>query len=239
MILLAALSWYDEPVPFLTRCVESLSRSVDGLVAFDGPWNLWPRAEPQSDPEQTQAILEGWGSGLDLWVSRLDRPWPSQVAKRDAMMKHAVSIGADWILVIDGDEWVDRLDRPALDEALEGSGREVARVSLLDSRWDRGSPVRRLYRALPGLTVDIAHNGYAVDDADGRRWLHGDPAFVALERPVDVSAYALLRHEHRSRGVSRNADSVAYRWQRRYERAERWPGGLKPPQSLRRTRTLT
>lgn len=237
MKLYAALSWYDEPVDFLYRCVESLAGVADGLVALDGAWELWPDGRAQSPPEQTEAILDGWGRSTDLWLSRLAGRWPSQIAKRDALMRNATALGADWILVVDGDEWVSDCDREALDDLLCATDREVARVRLTHTAHPkRGAGVRRLFRAVPGLGVEVAHNGYGYEGADGKRvWLHGDPAFVSLAPPADASLAIALLHEWRSRGRDRNAASHRYYYSRRRGKYERWESsfGRRNPRARR------
>lgn len=226
--IVAALAFYDEPVPFLTRCVESLAGVADELVAFDGAWDMFDGG-PQSDETQWTAITTAAdNAGIDLGIYAPDTTWASQVEKRAALMLECRNRSADWTLVIDGDEWVAHKDHLRFrSELFREVGRDVAQVGCVRLQRDpamtdtRPSPIRRVYRASMGVTVDTAHNGYRT--ADGR-WLHGDPAYVELESPLDLSRWLVLHHEASSRGGDRDARRLAYRRRRRELGLETWRG---------------
>ena len=216
-----ALAWYMEPPAFLTRCVESLRGLADELVAYDGAWDLWPDARRESSIEEHWAIAEA--ATIPCTVLTPAAVWASQVAKRSALMRAATETGCDWILVIDGDEWIEQHHGAAVRAALESTPCDVAtilhkRVTGYDAVNVPGA-IRRLYRANTGVTVDTAHNGYRTTDG---RWLHGDGAHVRLEPPCDLSGLVVLHHEHNNRGVERDRARQVYRQARLAQRTEAW-----------------
>ena len=220
----ACLAWYMEPPAFLTRCVESLRGLADELVAYDGAWDLWPDARPFSSDDEYTAIHEAAESiRLPYTIYEPDTTWASQVEKRAALMLEAGETGADWLLVIDGDEWIETHHGAAVRAALESTPCDVAtimhkRVTGYDAVNTPGA-IRRLYRANTGVTVDTAHNGYRTSDG---RWLHGDSAAVRLEPACDLSGMVLLHHEHNNRGVGRDRARQVYRQARLAQRTEAW-----------------
>ena len=221
-MIVAALAWYNEPIPFLQRCVASLQGVADRLVCYDGPWQLYPHNRPRSPIEQPHAISRtAWDHGIECEILS-GLVWSSQVAKRDALMRYAQTRG-DWVLVIDGDEWVHAARPFELRAALDSLPGEVAMVGCAVSEaggeYERPNPIRRLYRSAAGVTVETAHNGYRT--ADGR-WLHGDPLHVPLEPAVDLSRLLTLRHERAHRGGERDAARLAYRRARRDQGLEKW-----------------
>ena len=85
-------------------------------------------------------------------------------------------------------------------------------------RW-YSRPIRRLFRALPDLAVDIAHNGYRTGD----RWLHGDSAFVDLE-PAEITYQDItLEHAASGRSEGREQARLDYRRARPLSGIELWP----------------
>lgn len=226
MKVVAALAWYQEPIEFLDRLVRSLAGVVDELVALDGRWSLFDDGAEDaflSDPDQTETIVAAAAAvALPLSFGIVDGVWPSQVAKRDALMKLAATRG-DWILVVDGDEYVEACDRGELDAGLAAAEVHVASVMTVPKTREahqlrRPEPVRRIYRSTPALEVAVAHNGYR--DATG--WLHGDPAYVRLVPPANLSAHLRMAHQGRARGDARNDLATTYRMKRRAERVEAW-----------------
>lgn len=217
MKLVAALAWYWESPEFLTRCVQSLAGAVDHLVALDGPWEGFPHELPCSNPAEYAAIIETANEvdlGLTISKPGSARVWPSQVAKRDALMKIAGELG-DWIFVIDGDEWVADPHTAETRLMLEETGLHVASVAFRNVTGGNQAPsrIRRVYR--PPVTVERNHHGY---NREGT-WLHGPP-HVGLAPTVDLPLELL--HEQAHRGQARDAASVEYRNWRRRTQAERW-----------------
>lgn len=196
MRLVAAVAHFAEPAGFLPRLRASLDPLADATVELDGRWALMP------------------GDG--------DARWPSQVAKRDELMRLASESG-DWILVIDGDEYVESCDGDAVRAALASTDRDVAEVTLRN--LNRAFPysalapmrttTRRLYRA--GTTLaGPAHYDY---HRDGRR-LNGDRNAGALTPALDLSALLTIAHDNRARPAAREAAAQEYRRARRRERVE-------------------
>lgn len=217
MTIVACLAWYDEPIEFLDRCVRSLAGFADKLIAYDGAWELFPDGKTMSPADQILTILRAANDiGIDGHLVS-SKPWASQVAKRDALMRDASKCG-DWLFVIDGDEYVADAYAAHTRAILGAACGDVATVvceNTTDLPVGYRAPIRRFYRA--PVSVDLAHNGYRT--ADGR-WLHGDPAYVELERAIDTPL--LLHHERGNRSAERNARAAGYRKNRRAVEAEDW-----------------
>jgi hypothetical protein len=220
----AALCWFDEAPERLTRCVERLAGVADVLVALDGRWDMFPHERNISPIDQAEA-LHAAAAAIGLPVldetCRVDTPWPSQVVKRGTLMQLAAREG-DWVLVIDGDEYVEECDRDAFRAALELTDLDVARVlthrhgSSLTTR--HGNP-RRVFRSSAGLRIELAHNGCRADDG---RWLNGDPAYVELVEAADLRPVITLAHMIGERGRTRDRLDREYSMARRRSRIEAW-----------------
>jgi hypothetical protein len=63
------LSWFDEPIGWLTELVASLAPHIDHLVAVDGAYGLLPGAEARSPTDQAHAIT-GACAGAGVGVRR-------------------------------------------------------------------------------------------------------------------------------------------------------------------------
>jgi hypothetical protein len=225
----ACLCWYDERPEDLERCVHSLADVVDELVAFDGRWELFPRPERgeghvvHSPLHQQFALVEAAAS-IELPLTReepRELPWPSQVAKRDALMRQA-AIASGWMLVIDADEYVESADVAGIRTALEQTGGDVA--SAMTKFYNDGNrgpswPVRKFYRASAGVTIETGHNGYRT--ADGR-WLHGPTEYVDVEPSEDLSHLITVAHDTTCRPIKRQQAKRDYRRARSRERVEAW-----------------
>lgn len=221
MKIAAALCWYDEPVRFLTRCIESLEGVVDAVVHADGAWELMPGGEDYSPFEQRNALHEALDkSGLEQHEIYPQRPlWESQVQKRGILYGKAIELtGCDWLFVIDGDEWVTSYD-PKLRDELAQTTENVARVfyETISPRLKRRElRIRRLLRGIPGLTVRETHHGIVTPDGE---WLHG-PRRIAQAEPRDLSAYLSIGHEQKGRGNKRNDAQDEYYRERARTRTE-------------------
>lgn len=218
MRIAAALCHYDEPPEFLSRCISSLEGVADVLVTADGAWEHFPDGEPWSPDEQTHALAEAVrNAGIQHHVIEPDGIWRSQVAKRSELYGVAASL-ADWLFVIDGDEWVKscssdfrtRLAATDRDVAIvHMNPRDVEETRFLQRR-------RRLFRSVPGLHVQEAHNGVVTGDG---RWL-GGPRRIKPEPAADLTRELLLGHSFRGRSDERNARSRRYYGTRQRLRVE-------------------
>jgi hypothetical protein len=224
MKIVACLAWYLEPPDFLARCVTSLRGLADELIAYDGAWDLFPHARHESTLNEYAAIEYAADEiGLPVTIYTPATTWGSQVEKRAALMLEAGETDADWLLVIDGDEWIDQHQASTARGMLATTSCDVAtimhkRVTGVDA-VNVPAPIRRIYRASTGVTVDTAHNGYRTMDG---RWLHGDSAAVRLEVPLDLSRYISLHHARADRGEERNRAALDYRSARLAAGAESW-----------------
>lgn len=214
----AVLPWYDEPEAHLDRCVRSLAGVADMLIAVDGRWQHFADDRPiLSDWRQAHAIAHAADAvALDHYVLMGPKAWASQVEKRNVCMALA-SEEADWVLVIDADEYVAEADPVELRRALELTEHDVATVLSRDlSQRKPPSPMRRIFRR--GTAVVTAHNGYNL----AGKWLHGDRAHVRLEEPVDVSPWLVLHDDYGSRDEERLMLKRDYRQARQRHRLEAW-----------------
>lgn len=219
MKIVAALPWYDEQPSWLDRCVRSLKWVVDEVIAVDGRWDLYDDDAPiLSHWEQGMAINKAaYAVGLDSSVHVPGRVWPSQVAKRAATMALCADSGADWVLVIDADEYVAKLEHGWRARLLDTEF-DVAMVgchALYEQMPDRR--LRRFFRA--GTTVKTAHNGYWFQG----QWLHGDSAKVKLAPALDLSDLLLLHDDSGRRQPERELKAMDYRRARARQRVEVWP----------------
>lgn len=224
----ACLAFWRESPETLTRCVSSLVGVCEYLVALDGPWDLMPHDSISADPAEVNAIIKAASAGagkpnrLKASVHFTQERWESQVAKRAELMRLGAETGCQFLMVIDGDEWIEFAHEHDVHDKLEASELDVALVT--SHRIGMGvktiyRPMRRIYRASTGVTVQTAHNGYVT--ADGR-WLHGDPAYVTLEEPLDLDGSLVIAHDLEARTGPRRRAQLDYRANRRKERSERW-----------------
>lgn len=224
MTIAACLSWYDEPVEFLDRCVRSLAGVADMLVALDGRWEHMP-GENRSPVCQRDAIWKTAGDvGLDAVVSVPDDlPFASQVAKRNALVSLAFASGADWLLVIDGDEYV-QWTTPGFRALLERTDLDAAAVTV-NSVLHNGTPLenlpRRLLRAGADLEYVGAHNAIRNDSG----WLvlpmkYDDGDWAPAE---DATRHLAIFHDRRNRGRARNHAQQSYYQARSRLRFEKGP----------------
>lgn len=225
----AALVWYDEPLESLDRCIRSLAGVADTIIAVDGRWDGFAdETLPWSPIEQTE-LLDNLALELELRlhliVETATRPWSSQIAKR-AHAYYEAAAHADWVLVIDADEWIEHKSdrfRERLDE-VDAKGDLVATIACRTETGPMASmgtrPLPRLFSTRYGLTVSIAHNG--IQTLDGR-WLAGDHAYVNLETSSDLSADLRIFHDQgKHRPKSRELADREYRRHRSRAKLEKW-----------------
>lgn len=218
MKVIALLSWFDESPTWLTAAVASASRLCDAIVAVDGAYLLFPGRKIRSAPEQSEAILEtALSLGMECVLHVPNQRWlGNEVEKRSHMLALGERIAEpwqDWYLVMDADDVLATVPKDAR-KRLEESEFNVAEVSLVETddehshpakenvarafeaSWDTTMPRRKMFRAIPGLTVQGAHWIYAYDRADGSRgYLRGQREF----EPEDAEPLPDLIFEHRTR----------------------------------------
>ncbi|HEX4521652.1 MAG TPA: hypothetical protein VH063_18905 [Gaiellaceae bacterium] len=223
MIITAALAWYDETPETLARLITSLGGIADNLIAYDGAWQHFPNGASFSNPDQAQAIEDAAREvGIDVLITG-GIIWPTQVGKRAALMHEAAGRRTDWILVVDADEYIEHGNSNEIRRALARTKLDVARLQIRRAGIEvtniTASPIRRIYRADTGITLERAHNGYRTSDG---RWLHGDPAYVPLEEAIDLSSHLQLVHDHDARDKQRKRQATEYYMARRRHQLERW-----------------
>lgn len=223
MIIVGALAWYAETPATLERCARSLGGVCDILVALGGRWDGFPELAGDRPVEQAEALVRGAADG-GLMLCEVARAgqFASQVEKRAELMAAARAAG-EWVLVIDGDEFIVDAHTDELTATLERTRCDVAsvygiRVPVTSSSARR--PWRRIYRSSTGVTVRHAHNGYVT--ADGR-WLYGNPAHVQLEPVLDLTSHLLIAHDIAARTEERREARMIYNRRRRDSVLEVWP----------------
>lgn len=188
--------------------LEALTRSlrgfVDELVILEGRWDGMPKLE-HNVGDEVFALVRGAGTPPGIHWRGRRAPWPSQAAKRDALMRWAAGL-ADWILVVDGDERVSSLADPHVFRDQLAAADELG-VDVCTVDHGDGRPLRRLFRSSPTLTVGPSHADYR----HGNRWLAGAtvPTDVMLEPTAHVAVTIL--HDRHERTLERNRAARAYR----------------------------
>lgn len=201
MKIIGLLSWYEEDPAWLAECVAAAARVCDHIVAVDGAYVRFPGADkkPISSPEQArviQSVAAGAGIGCTVHVPR--EAWAgNEVEKRDFMFRFASTFAEpdeDWFLVVDADEFVTAAP-PGFRSLLKASDRNVAALTF----WERGDldsgyPLRRMYRAIPGIGIQGVHYCVTAPVNGELRVLSGIETIHPLEIAEDLTS---IRLEHR------------------------------------------
>lgn len=209
MRLIALLSWYDERPDWLAELVASMARAgVDHVVAVDGSYALYPRAQGSSGSMQAAVVTAtALGARMGVTVHVPQGPWiGNEIEKRTFMFAagHLIADpGEDWLWVCDGDEVITTA--PGIREALERTPLDVGEVLLWDRDGSTG-PIRKLFRTHPGGIRVEGHHARYLNGADEVLWNAGHPVGVVdaenvwdvrvQHRPAERSE---LRNEHRNR----------------------------------------
>jgi hypothetical protein len=192
--LVAALSWYSEPVAWLAELVSSLGRvGVDHVVAVDGAYFLYPKGRARSESDQADVIQRtAAGCGMGCTVHVPDQPWiGNEVEKRDFLFRLAAAVTTpfeDWIWVCDGDEVV--MQAPDIRQKLKDTGLDVAEALLVasdDPQHEEGLfPIRKFFRAQDG-PIRVVGNHYTYVAPDGEvLWTYSDAVQAEAETFRDV-----------------------------------------------------
>lgn len=202
MRIIGLLSWYEEPASWLAECVASAAKLCDHLIAVDGPYALFPGAtkKPASGSEQADTIARtAAGAGIGCTIHSPRQPWwGNEVEKRNFMFGLGALMAGpdDWFLRIDADEVFTQVP-PDTRTLLSATRQDVAEVMMWERDEDETQfPLRVLFRALPGLTIQQAHFVVTAPGEQGPRVLCGDRE---LHQPEPAEGLWDVRLEHRKR----------------------------------------
>lgn len=121
--------WYDESPDWLYELVCSVAPICSRVVAVDGAYALYPDAQGRSHPDQASAIVFGAAQhALDLTLHQPAQPWSgNEVKKRNFALDLASAAKPDWLLILDGDEFLAEFP-PDLHERLEATDESAATI---------------------------------------------------------------------------------------------------------------
>lgn len=216
MRIIGLLSWYEESASWLAECVASAAKVCDHLVAVDGPYALFPGAttKPASGSEQADVIAHtAAGAGIGCTIHTARQPWwGNEVEKRDFMFRLGSTFaepGQDWFLRIDADE-VLVADASDVRKKLAATELDVAEVML----WERGdqdtkTPLRVLFRALPGIGVQQAHYVVTAPSEADTKVLAGNHVTHRVE-PAEALWDVRLEHRTKNRPAQRKELKADY-----------------------------
>lgn len=209
MKVIGLLNWYEEDPAWLAECVASAARLCDHLIAVDGPYAAFPGALKKSfsGTEQVDVIARtAAGAGMGCTIHQSRQPWwggkwGGEVEKRDFMFKLGASFASneDWFFRIDADEVLTHVPRDVRDRLAETEHhvaaltiweREASRHigELVDTQNDYESPLRCLFRNLPGLRIEQTHYTVIAGDSTVLNGLRQTPAEDLMD----------MRLEHRT-----------------------------------------
>ncbi len=120
-------------------------------------------------------------------------------------MARALVAPDDWLLSLDADETLSESGDPS---TLANQPLDVAEGLMWDREYDGLFPIRRLFRALRGITVERAHNVVMAEKNGRLIMLSGNPSYPLEEAFV----WPEVRIEHRSseRSVARKLKKEQY-----------------------------
>lgn len=224
MKVVAILSAYDESASWLATVCAGAGRFCDALIYCDGGYMLFPGARPRSLPEQAEAVVQACeAADLECLVHRPNDIWRgNEVEKRNKTLDLARAIDADWVVVIDADMHLAKLNAPSVRTDLESTDLDVATMTILEGKdflaidgvardaavvdisheWT--SRMRLIYRVSPGLHYGPLH--WQVENEDGRLW---GPA-VELLPAIDMGANLVLYHRSQDRTYMRQQAARGY-----------------------------
>ena len=216
MKLHGLVSFYDEPVDSIARCLTGLARAgVDHVIALDGAYALYPGGKPASATAQHAAFAIGCRHlGMAHTLHVPNETWAgNEVQKRTALFSLAWSLAepGDWFLVMDVDQIVTDVPDDLRDQ-LAATPLDVAETQFVDMvakrvnrpDWPAEFTVRNLFRAQP-IHLETSHLTYVTDDG---RYLWGD-ASKSLEPSLDLTSLVIEHHPDR-RPDARQLDKLQY-----------------------------
>lgn len=217
------LCWYQENPLWLTAAITAIAPALDHLIALDGGYFLYPGAleQPSSNVEQSIAVLEATAAcNLGLTLYRPSQPFmENEVEKRNMSLDLAETIkevDTDWLLVFDADMIARKFDRAYLRQDLQQSDHLVAQYARYESPEDEGfTPVRGMYRFVPGLAYGPAHWCVSAPTDGPRIWLWGKPDIhEPYAEALDLSSILKFDHRNTRRNSVRAAKVKEYYAQR-------------------------
>lgn len=228
MRIFGLISWYEESPLWLAATTASASKLCDHIVAVDGAYALFPDGRPRSGPEQGLAIQEvcaANGMGCSVHVPQ-ERWLDNEVGKRAFMFRAAELLAepGDWYIILDADEVVyevpsdlrKRLEETELDVAevtfreWEDFDHEPAKAKTarqFDYPRENRYPIRTVFRAIEGLTVQGNHYTYV---ADGRI-LWGNETQAEQEPCLDLRDLVVDHRTHLREVNRRNRAKEFYK----------------------------
>lgn len=211
------LNWYEEPPEWLAAVVASMSKICDGVVAVDGAYYLFPNAlrHPVSGAVQATTIMEtALSLNMSCTIHVPGEPWMgNEVEKLNEILRIAPGIPMeDWYFRLDADELLTTVPDNAR-EQLETTEKHVVDLRL----WERietfgqtgMSPIRRLYRVLPGMSFGPAHHiisGFV----DGERVYVSDLENPRHQIPALDMPDLMMEHRGHMRPKARRDDKEWY-----------------------------
>lgn len=218
MKLVACLSFYDEQPDTLKRCATSLVNvGADHLLALDGPYALYPHAEPRTN-EQAIDCLRHATRTIGLTLHQPNHAWQAnELEKRNTLFRIAHQLatpGTDWLMVIDADMTITRSPGD-LHAILEHATEDVATARLYGDGNDR--PHRMLFRA---QRYGIHLHGHHANYMDGQGRTLWNPVHPLDEVPALHIEGLEVEHRPQGRASERNQARSAYYDRARDERIE-------------------
>lgn len=203
MKIIGLLNWYDENPAWLAESVAAAARICDHIIAVDGPYAAFPGAmkKPYSSSEEADVIARtAAGFGIGATIHQPRQPWwGGEVEKRNLMFQLGASFATpqDWFFRFDADEVISDIPLD-INGTLSDSEHDVAELTL----WQRPpaavaqqvdtadfeSPLRCLFRNLPGIRIE--HNHYTV--------IAGDDTVLNGRNQAPALDMSDLRLEHRT-----------------------------------------
>ena len=97
---------YENSKEEIFRCCDGWVGHVDGMVWFDGRFDFFPAENDYSTTGWLDAAESRYGSKCDFIAGQYSG---RQIIKRQKTFDAAAKAGADYIIVVDTEEWVDPL----------------------------------------------------------------------------------------------------------------------------------